>query len=45
MKNGLEIDAPVTRDVSKATAWAIRALALTISLYGVAKVIVAIRWW
>lgn len=41
MKNGLEIDAPVTKEM----AWAIRAVALTVVLYGIARLIVAIRWW
>lgn len=36
MKNGLTVDAPVTRDISKAVAWAIRAIALTTMLYGIA---------
>ncbi|HEB0785135.1 TPA: hypothetical protein RY256_002586 [Salmonella enterica] len=45
MKNGLEIDAPVTTEISNATAWAIRAVALTVVLYGIARLIVAIRWW
>lgn len=45
MKNGLEIDAPVTTEISSATAWAIRAVALTGVLYGIARLIVAIRWW
>ncbi|MEN4050140.1 hypothetical protein P9A10_16070 [Serratia marcescens] len=45
MKNGLEVDAPVTRDISKAAAWAIRVFALTVLLYGVARLIVAVRWW
>ncbi|ENK0986749.1 TPA: hypothetical protein ACU6JA_005496 [Salmonella enterica] len=45
MKNGLEIDAPVTKEISTATAWAIRAVAVTIVLYGIARLIVAVRWW
>ena len=45
MKNGLEIDAPVTKEISTATVWAIRAAAVTIVLYGGARFIVAIRWW
>lgn len=45
MKNGLEIDAPLTKEISSATAWAIRAVALTVVLYGIARLIVAIRWW
>lgn len=42
MKNGLEVDAPVTKEISNATAWAIRALALTVFLYGVSKLLAAI---
>ncbi|EHZ8147761.1 hypothetical protein MLA66_003184 [Salmonella enterica] len=45
MKNGLEIDAPVTKEISNATAWAIRSVALTVVRYGIARLIVAIRWW
>ncbi|HCI6013078.1 TPA: hypothetical protein NPN82_000291 [Klebsiella quasipneumoniae subsp. similipneumoniae] len=45
MKNGLEIDAPVTKEISSAAAWAIRAVAITVVLYGVARLIMAIRWW
>ncbi|EDZ9931138.1 hypothetical protein GJ842_23330 [Salmonella enterica] len=42
---GIEVNAPVTKEISTATAWAIRAVALTIVLYGIARLIVAIRWW
>ncbi|EJZ7016850.1 hypothetical protein OIP56_005098 [Salmonella enterica] len=45
MKNGLEIDDPVTKEISTATAWAIRAVAVTVVLYGIARLIVAVRWW
>lgn len=45
MKNGLEIDAPVTKEISSATAWAICAVALTVVLYGIARLVIAIRWW
>jgi hypothetical protein len=45
MKNGLEVDAPVTKEISVAAAWAIKTVALTILLYGVARLIVAVRWW
>lgn len=45
MKNGPETDAPLTKEISSATAWAIRAVALTVVLYGIARLIVAIRWW
>ncbi|HAF1587810.1 TPA: hypothetical protein G8M18_005671 [Salmonella enterica] len=42
---GIEVNAPVTKEISTATAWAIRAVALTVVLYGIARLIVAIRWW
>ncbi len=45
MKNGLEIDAPVTQEIGSATAWAIRVVAVTVLLYGVARLIAAVRWW
>lgn len=45
MKNGLEVDAPVTKEISRATAFAIRAGALMMFLYGVSSLIGAIRWW
>lgn len=45
MKNGPELEAPVTQDISKAAAWAIRMLALTIFLYGIARLVDAIKWW
>ncbi|MGV2811703.1 hypothetical protein [Enterobacter cancerogenus] len=45
MKNGLEVDAPVTKEISLAAAWAIKAVALTVVLYGIARLIVAVRWW
>lgn len=45
MKNSLEIDAPVTKEISSATAWAIRVVAVTVLLYGVARLIAAVRWW
>ncbi|MRT11104.1 hypothetical protein GJV07_02215 [Enterobacteriaceae bacterium RIT711] len=34
MKNGLTLDAPVTKEISSAVAWAIRVVALTFLLYG-----------
>lgn len=45
MKNGLELNAPVTREISIATAWLIKAAALCLSLYGIARLISVIRWW
>ncbi len=45
MKNGLELDAPVTKEISMAVAWAIRIVALTALMYGVARIILAIKWW
>ncbi|EDN5752875.1 hypothetical protein S726_002190 [Salmonella enterica subsp. enterica] len=42
---GIEVNAPVTKEISTATAWAIRAVALTVVLYGIARLIVAVRWW
>ncbi|EJJ0958950.1 hypothetical protein NIN83_004627 [Escherichia coli] len=45
MKNGLELKAPVTKEISSATAWAIRVVAVTVLLYGVARLIAAVRWW
>lgn len=45
MKNGLELEAPVTQDISRATAWAIRVIAITIFLYGLARVLTVIKWW
>jgi hypothetical protein len=42
MKNGLEVDAPVTKEISAAAAWAIRAVALTVFLYGLSKLIAAV---
>jgi hypothetical protein len=45
MKNGFELEAPVTQVISKAAAWAIRMAALTVFLYGVARLIDVIKWW
>ncbi|EMO5715818.1 hypothetical protein RVW00_000753 [Enterobacter bugandensis] len=46
MKNGLSVDAPVTKEISVAVGWAIRAaalaLVLSVLLYGVANLITAI---
>lgn len=45
MKNGLELDAPVTKDISMAVAWAIRIVAVTTLMYGIARIITVIKWW
>lgn len=45
MKNGLTVDAPVTKEISVAVAWAIKAVAFSATLYGVAHLISVIRWW
>lgn len=42
MKDGVKIDAPATKDTGKAVNLVLKALAMTIALYGVAKVILAI---
>ncbi len=42
MKNGIEVDAPATKDTGKAVNLVLKALALTITLYGVAKIILAV---
>ncbi|MFG0231737.1 hypothetical protein [Achromobacter sp. 413638] len=42
MKNGLELDAPLNADFSKALAFAVRILAVALSAW---LVITAIRWW
>jgi hypothetical protein len=44
MNNGLELETPITPEI-RATAWAIRVIALTLLLYGIARVIVVIKWW
>ena len=47
MKNGLELKAPVTGDISRAVAFAIKwvAVGITVSpiLYGMAKLIIAVK--
>ncbi|MDJ6543652.1 hypothetical protein LEC33_29050 [Salmonella enterica] len=42
MKNGPKIDVPVTKETGKAVNLVLKALALTIVLYGVAQMIIAI---
>ncbi|CAI1697085.1 hypothetical protein [Serratia quinivorans] len=41
MKNGLTLDAPVTKEISSAVGWVLRAVVL----YCVAHLVSAIRWW
>ncbi|WP_201282960.1 hypothetical protein [Serratia rhizosphaerae] len=36
MKNGLMLDAPVTKEMSSAIGWVLRAVAVCVVLYGVA---------
>ncbi|ENF50570.1 hypothetical protein ECP030481615_1279 [Escherichia coli P0304816.15] len=47
MKNGLELKAPVTDDISRAGAFAIKWVAVGIAvspmLYGMAKLIIAVK--
>ncbi len=38
MKNGLELKAPVTDDISRAVAFAIRLVAVAVLIW-------AVRWW
>lgn len=45
MKNGLTLDAPVTKEISSAVGWAIRVVAVTTLLYGVAHLLSVVRWW
>ncbi|ENZ1217742.1 hypothetical protein ACMWRF_000448 [Enterobacter hormaechei] len=42
MKNGLELEAPVTQEIGSAAAFAIRILAVSV---GVWFIISAVRWW
>ncbi|EAO8774066.1 hypothetical protein CDJ04_06585 [Salmonella enterica] len=42
MKDGVKINAPATKDTGKAVNLVLKALALTIVLYGVAQIITAI---
>ncbi|GCH68346.1 hypothetical protein BvCmsK106A_00833 [Escherichia coli] len=47
MKNGLELKAPVTDDISRAVAFAIKWMAVGIAvspmLYGMAKLLIAVK--
>ncbi|EKG8087412.1 hypothetical protein O4O19_004624 [Escherichia coli] len=47
MKNGLELKAPVTDDISRAVAFAIKwvvvGIAVSPILYGMAKLIIAVK--
>lgn len=47
MRNGLELKAPVTDDISRAVAFAIKWVAVGIAvspiLYGMAKLIIAVK--
>ncbi len=45
MKNGPELKAPVTSEISVATAWLIKAGAFCLCLYGIAQLVSAVRWW
>lgn len=45
MKNGLELEAPVTKEIGIATAWVIKAAAVCLVLYGVSLLVSAVRWW
>lgn len=45
MKNGLELEAPVTKEIGITTAWVIKAAAVCLVLYGVAQLVSAVRWW
>ncbi|EBA9765706.1 hypothetical protein ID80_005074 [Salmonella enterica subsp. enterica serovar Ball] len=42
MKDGVKINAPATKDTGKAVNLVLKALALTIVLYGIAQIIIAI---
>ncbi|CAD6175882.1 Uncharacterised protein [Escherichia coli] len=42
MKNGLELEAPVAKETGRAINLVLKALAATIVMYGVAKVIIAV---
>jgi hypothetical protein len=41
MKNGFEVDAPMTEEIGKAASWVIRGLAFTLIMYGIAKLLSA----
>ncbi|AXD41504.1 hypothetical protein FPT84_25400 [Salmonella enterica] len=47
MKNGLEVDAPVTDEITGAVAFAIKwvavGIAVSLVLYGLAKLIIALK--
>lgn len=45
MKDGIKIDAPASDKTGRAIDLVLKALALMIVLYGVAKIIMAVRWW
>ncbi len=45
MKDGIKIDATASDKTGKAIDLVLKALALMIVLYGVAKIIMAVRWW
>ena len=45
MKNGPELKAPVTSEISVATARLIKAGAFCLCLYGIAQLVSAVRWW
>ncbi|RYM58182.1 hypothetical protein BSR03_22125 [Serratia proteamaculans] len=42
MKNGLTLDAPVTKEMSSVVGWGLRAVAVCVVLYGVAQLITAV---
>jgi hypothetical protein len=42
MKNGLTLDAPVTKEISSAVGWVLRAVGVCTVLYGVAQLITAV---
>ncbi len=42
MKNGLTVDAPVTKEISAAVGYAIRAVAIATVMYGLANLISAV---
>ena len=42
MKNGLSVDAPITKEISTAVGWAIRAVAVTVIMYGLAHLVTAL---
>lgn len=42
MKNGLTLDAPVTKEISTSVGWVLRAVAVCVVMYGIAQLITAI---